>query len=106
MKVYVAMSQGGDWSNDDHAEPGPAGVYSSEQKAKNAIKEMMLAESKTFFESNFDEDDERPEFEEMTFEEIEDWWSEQLDTEPYTIFEREIDSECITVTEADNESFD
>lgn len=103
MQVFVVMSFGGDWSNDDHAEPGPAGVYSTQQKAEDAIREMMIDESIQFCEANFDKEDEWPQFEEMSYEEVEEFWSEQLETEPYAIFTREMDSNCISVTEVCNE---
>lgn len=83
MKVFVVLSSGGEWSNDDSCSVGISGVYSSLEKAKDEVRNCMLEECKNF--------DDEEDFDAMSFEDLQDRWCELLETEAFIIFERELD---------------
>jgi hypothetical protein len=91
-KLFVVCSEGGAWSNDDEAAPGPAGVYSSMDAAKQHLRKMMLDEL-----TDVDAEDDGPAFDTLSFEDLESKWSDLMETEPFVIYERVLDAPVIDV---------
>lgn len=83
MKVFVVLSAGGAWSNDDSCSTGISGVYSSFEKAKDEVRNFMLEECKNF--------DDEEDFDAMSFKDLQDMWCLHFETEEFIIFERELD---------------
>lgn len=97
-KLYIVCSNGGEWSNDDFATSGPAGIYSTRKIATNAIKEMMLDELEDAMAcGNESEDIGREGLEKLSFKELEDKWSDWLETAPFVIHERVLDAHLLDV---------
>lgn len=96
MKVFVVLSPGGEWSNDDFCSSGISGVYSSLEKAKAEIKNFMREECKIFDEAS-SSDDEQEDFDAMSFEDLQDRWCELTECNDFVIFERELDDDLLGI---------
>jgi hypothetical protein len=100
-KLYIVCSNGGEWSNDDFATSGPAGVYSTHEFAQSAIREMMEAELEDAMAcGNESEDIGREGIEKLSFEELEEEWSDRLETAAFVIHERILDADLLDVHSA------
>lgn len=89
MKLYIVQSNGGEWSDDDFVSAAPAGVYSTAELANQALVKMMLDELQEVDRLDGYED---VDLTTLSFDELEEMWSEHMETEPFSIFERELDS--------------
>jgi len=99
--IFIVFSSGGAWSNDDVAEPGIAGAYSTKGQAEDALRNMMIGELADAMACG-DEDDDigRDAIEKLSFDKLEEKWSEFLDTEPFVIIERVLDAALLDVHNA------
>lgn len=89
--VYVVFSPGGQWSNDDEAKSGVAGLYSTQGKAYDAIRDLMLNELNAV-------DAGEPEtLAAMSFLDLQELWSETTDTDPYVVIWRDLDVPLLDV---------
>jgi hypothetical protein len=104
MTFFIVTFSGGAWSNDDVADAGVLGVYSTRDLAQEAVRKMMLDELESSMEcGEVEEDIGRAAIERLPFEELEKKWSDALETNLLTIVERLLDGPLLDIHDASSE---
>ena len=90
MKLYVVLSGGVEGSNDDSVEPGAGGVYSSREKATDAIALLMRQELEVV-DLDLDEWD-VDNLDDLSYDELTEVWEDVMDACQYVVVERDLDA--------------